>query len=180
MEDSVHMNNPPHLRQRWSSALIPFCAYKKDLNISKTSFVLENTEFPLCSAFLPTVLEGQLCYKVSLHEKSQQGNKNGLTLLIDNNEDRSLQIQTDSASAVGMISPKVVIDTISPYTGYGGGIYSMHVVKRMVSKEDFLGMPSQVRNCEIEHFQDCRARMLLEECGCVPLEVPAYEVRGCS
>ena len=32
------------------------------------------------------------------------------------------------------------------------------------------------RNCEVELYEDCRTRKLLEECKCVPWDVPGFEV----
>ena len=52
----------------------------------------------------------------------------------------------------------------------------MTVVKRMTAKKDFLKMPLKDRNCEIELYEDCRTRKLLEECNCVPAEVPGFQV----
>ena len=49
-------------------------------------------------------------------------------------------------------------------------------VKRMTAKEDFLKMPLKDRNCEVELYEDCRTRKLLEECDCVPSEVPGFQV----
>ena len=53
----------------------------------------------------------------------------------------------------------------------------MTVVKRMNAKEDFLSMSMKDRNCEVELREDCRTRKLLENCQCVPWEVPGYQVR---
>ena len=49
-------------------------------------------------------------------------------------------------------------------------------VKRMTAQEDFLKMPSNERNCEVELYEDCRTRKLLKECNCVPWEVPGFQV----
>ena len=49
-------------------------------------------------------------------------------------------------------------------------------VKRMTPTEDFLRMPLKDRKCEVELYEDCRTRKLLEECNCVPWEVPGYQV----
>ena len=43
---------------------------------------------------MPTVLEGQLCYKLALKDRSQKGRENQLMLVLDYNEDRSLQISS--------------------------------------------------------------------------------------
>ena len=113
-------------------------------------------------------------------------------LLLDYNEDRSLQtsfkedkgeeyskdiLNFDTAvESVQGKSAKVQVDTLSPYVGFGGGMYTMTVVKRMKAKEDFLKMLYKDRNCEVELYEDCRTRKLLEECNCVPWEVPGYQV----
>ena len=113
-------------------------------------------------------------------------------LLLDYNEDRSLQTSSkeekgeDSSkeilnfdTAVESVqgkSSKVHIDTLSSYVGFGGGIYSMTVVKRMKVSDDFLKMLLKDRKCEVELYEDCRTRKLLEECNCVPWEVPGYQV----
>ena len=145
---------------------------------------MPDSNFPLCSSFLPTILEGQLCYKLKLNKTSGQGKKNELMLLLDYNEDRSLQtptneelnFDTSSVRRIQGASAKVQINTLSPYTGFGGGTYTMTVVKKISAKDDFLGMSSADRRCEIETFEDCRTRRLIKECDCVPWEMPMYQV----
>ena len=187
------MSHPPHLRSSWSSAFIPFCGYKTHLSITDSSFALPGITFPLCSSFLPTILEGQLCYKLTLNKTSGQGKEYELMLLLDYNEDRSLQTSSNEskasksshstlsfATAVESIqggSAKIQINTLSPYFGFGGGSYVMTDVKRMTSKKDFLKMPLKDRNCEIELYDDCKTRKLLDECNCVPWEVPGFQAR---
>ena len=185
--------HPPHLTSKsWSSAFIPFCAYKTDLNISKNPLALPGITFPLCSAFLPTILEGQLCYKLSLNMTSGQGKRNELMLILDYNKDRSLQTSVHNSAdaksskdtinfdtAVESIqdqSAKVHINTLTPFVGFGGGIYMMTGIKRMTAKSDFLEMPFGEKNCEFELYEDCKTKKLLEECKCVPWEVPGYQV----
>ena len=84
-------------------------------------------------------------------------------LLLDYNEDRSLQTLSDEEEDVGLSkktlnldtavdsihgdSAKTQINTLSPYVGFGGGIYTMTVVKRMVANEHFLSMPLEDRKC---------------------------------
>ena len=191
-EDSSQVSHPPHLTSTWSSAFIPFCAYKTDLNISKNSLALPGLTFPLCSAFLPTVLEGQLCYQLKLNQSSEQGKRNQLMLVLDYNEDRSLQISSeeervvdfskvtmnfdDAVQSIQGVSAKVHIGTLSPFTHFGGGIYPMTVVKNMRATDAFLEMPLAQRNCKVELYEDCRTRQLLRECDCVPWEFPGYQV----
>ena len=183
-ENSSQVSHPPHLTSTWSSAFIPFCAYKTDLNISKNPLSLLGLTFPLCSAFLPTILEGQLCYELQLNKLSDQGKRNQLMFVLDYNEDRSLQISSednkvadasketmdfdDAVHGVQGVSAKVHIGSLSPYTNYGGGDFIMTDIKRMRSTDSFLEMPLEQRNCEVELFEECRTRNLLRECNCVP------------
>ena len=187
------VSHPPHLKTTGNSAFIPFCAYKTDLNISKKSPALPGITYPLCFSFLPTVLEGQLCYELKLNDTSGQGKGYELMLVLDYNEDLSLHTspnenRSDSFSkeklnfnrAIESIqgkSAKIQINTLSPYIGFGGGTYMMTVVKRMTAKEDFLKMPLKERNREVELFEDCRTRKLFGECKCVPWEVPGFQAR---
>ena len=53
----------------------------------------------------------------------------------------------------------------------------MAAVKRLTATEDFLMMPLKARKCEVELFEECKTRRLLEECKCRPWEVPLVEVR---
>ena len=86
-------SHPPHLRNDVLSSFIPFCAFKSDLTMSKPSPVwLPGISFPLCSSFLPTILEGQLCYKIQVNATADQGKANELMMLLDYNEDLSLTL----------------------------------------------------------------------------------------
>ena len=112
-------------------------------------------------------------------------------MILDYNEDRSLQISLNdkedvaspnqtlnfdtSLESVQGVSAKIQIDTISSYIGFGGGMYMMTDVKRMTAQEDFLRMSLEDRSCEVEPYEDCRTRKLLEECNCYPWEVPGQK-----
>ena len=123
---------------------------------------------------------------------SGQGKKNELLLLLDYQDELSLQVSSkqeeeqkdkrmenmDTVGSLNTEAAKVHIDTLSPFIGFGGGIYQMTVVKRMTAKEDFLDMPLKERNCVVEPYENCRTRKLLEECKCVPAEILAYQVRA--
>ena len=192
--DPSQVVHPPHLTSTWSSAFIPFCAYKTDLNISKNPLALPGITFPLCSAFLPTILEGQLCYELKLNATSGQGKENQLMFVLDYNGDRSIQITSENEEVASScssqetmnfaasihnlqsVSGKVHIGALSPFTHFGGGIYTMTLIKNLRAKDSFLEMSLAQRNCEVELYEDCRTRKLLEECQCVPWEVPGYQV----
>ena len=115
--------------------------------------------------------------------------------VLDYNEDRSLKMSSkeekaaevrvskgtmdfdDAVQSLQGVSAKVHIGTLSPYTHFGGGIYTMTDVKRMRAKDAFLDMPLAQRNCKVELYEDCRTRKLLEKCNCVLWELPRYQVK---
>ena len=160
--------------------------------------------FPLCSSFVPTILEGQLCYKLDLKELSGEGKRNELLLLLDYNEERSLQTSFKTANAytnvfltniknkmkmskeiinldttdkaLQDVSAKVQINTLSPYVHFGGGIFLMTLVKKMTAKSDFLQMTLEERGCNVDLYEDCRTKMLVKECNCVPWELLSFQV----
>ena len=113
--------------------------------------------------------------------------------LLDYNEDRSIQISSNltendqhskstfdfgtAAESVQSAMAKVHIDTLSPSVSFGEGIYSMSVIKRMSATDDFLEMPLEERNCEVELYEDCRTRKLFKHCNCVPWEMSGFQVQ---
>ena len=187
----MQVSHPPHLTSAWSSALIPFCAFKGNLRIGK-NISLPGLDYPPCSSFKPTILEGQLCYRRTLNQTSGQGKTDQLMLLLDYNEDRSIQTSLHKKEklegsrrelklgtaykALRTMEAKVQIETLSPHIGFGGGKYKMTGVKRMSAKSDFLKMDSKVRGCEVDLYEDCRANRMLEECKCTPWELAMYQV----
>ena len=157
--------------------------------------------YPLCSSFSPTILEGQLCYKIQLNQTSGDGQENELFLLLDYNDDYWLysldqvqkqfdrkreekdstdykHINTGSADeAFPYTRAKIQVDALSPGVGFGQGHLKLWNVKRIAAKNDFLNMPLEVRNCGTEAYQECRTRKLFEMCKCVPWELSHIQVR---
>ena len=159
------------------------------LATSAPPLILQDMSFPVCTSFKPTLLEGQLCYKLDLKmEETGQGRKNELMLLLDYNKELSLQSNAASSDIdrsedvyldtvdTERYEAKIRINTLSRMMKFGGGSYKMTVVKRMTAKPDFLKMPMTDRDCTVEEYETCRTRKLLEKCDCVPVEVPGYQV----
>ena len=82
-----------------------------------------------------------------------------------------------SREGVQAVSAKVQINTLSPFIHFGGGTFMMTDVKKMTSTDDFLEMPMIDKKCDIELYEDCRTRRLLEGCNCVPWEVVGFKIR---
>ena len=115
-------------------------------------------------------------------------------LLIDTNNERSLTIDKTNSLGDGhmdlekkthMPSPsqdvdqiKVHIDTLEPFSSYGGQQFIMTSVKEIKVTTNFLKMPEEVRKCGNEvSFQDCKNSKFTVEipefCNCTP---PAFGV----
>ena len=193
-------SHPPHLTSTFTSAFIPFCAYQADLTMSENPFILTGLSYPLCSSFLPSMLEGQLCFKLKLNKTSDKGKANELMLLLDYNEQYSIQTAKQqllnpsallqglgvvikgmnmetSARSIQDTAAKVYIHTLVPYVGFGGGRYKITNAKRMTAKSDFLDMSFEDRGCEMKLYEDCRTEKLIKKCACVPYEVPQKQVQ---
>ena len=116
--------------------------------------------------------------------------------LLDSNNDLSLRVSTVSAKggtkksskeilnlgtsveSIQAETAKIQINTISPYAGFGGGLYKMTDVKRMTAKKEFLNMPMKDRQCKVESYEDCRTKKLLKECNCSPWEFGSHVSSG--
>ena len=69
---------------------------------------------------------------------------------------------------------KIHIDTISSYSGFGGGIYKMTSVKELIGTEDFLEM--EENDCMMESYRECVDRNVRQKCGCRLWEDPLVQV----
>ena len=66
------------------SALIPYCGFGAEM-LSLGQHV-DNFTYPICTAFLPTLLDGQLCYELDMNrirEPVKRGPFGGLFLVLD-------------------------------------------------------------------------------------------------
>ena len=59
---------------------------------------------------------------------------------------------------------KIHIDSISSYSGFGGGIYKMTSVKELIGTEDFLEMEENY--CIMESHRECVDRNMRQKCAC--------------
>ena len=182
--------DPPHLvdsqEQLTPSALIPFCAYDGDMNI--TGQYVTGLDFPICNKFKPTILNGQLCYQIDmkdiLKEKvTRPGRGFGLTLAIEQMVTALEQSSNDFKASLqqGRLYTKIDIPEFSSsihlnnlvkYTDSRAGLYKMSVLKKMTGTEGFLGLADITKGCQIEDQTKCEQRKYLEEgqrrCGCLP------------
>jgi hypothetical protein len=185
---SVH---PPHLLDSQGrqtgvpAALIPFCAYSSQMAI--TGEYIDGLDFPVCNKFQPKVLDGQLCYSLSVssiippqEKKTQPGKKNGIFFAIDIEEDSS-SVSNNEFREKGILNTKdlidnnkvsVNLDTLSRYSDTRPGMYIITSLKKMTGTESFLAMADNIKGCQIEPEEECKIRRYTEEvrkqCGCVP------------
>ena len=79
--------HPPHMKNS-PSAFIPFCEYNEDM--LAVGEHMDGFPFPVCNAFIPSVIEGQLCYTFtpSNARTTDTAINPVLMFLLDYNEDR--------------------------------------------------------------------------------------------
>ena len=97
-------HHPVHVRDKEGnlspSAFIPFCQFGGNMTIMGNK-IDELFNFPTCNCFERTILNNQLCYEVDLNIYANKTDvnealKSGLVMLIDNNEDRQENLQTEN------------------------------------------------------------------------------------
>ena len=188
------VSHPVHLKNKsnafFPSALIPYCAFKSNLTM-ETEDTHPNISFPICTSFVPDILEGQLCYTIKHKGSGGKAKINGLMLLVDLNTQRYFQTNPrkkrtikdkskmilDTELSRRDTSAKIQINSMSPFTAYGHGTYMMTSVKKMKATRDFLGMNPEVRYCEHETYEECRTRHMLKRCECVPWELQQLHIK---
>ena len=87
------------------SAFIPFCELAGDPSLLGRR--VADFDVPVCDKFEPTVVEGQICYRLETERYFKQlrreggddgKEKEGLTLLLDYNEERNIQQPGDQTT----------------------------------------------------------------------------------
>ena len=187
------VSNPPHLVEgSTASAFIPFCAFEGQLKIFEPFIRLPNISFPICKSFIPTFLDGQLCYKLQVNRTTKGSeNREGLLLILDLNEDlavkvdstnnsisqnNSIEFSSNLMTGADKNSGKIHIKTLSSFKAFGSGSYRMTSVKKLKGTSDFLAMSSVDKKCNFEDYEECRRRSLFEKCQCVPWELGHVQV----
>ena len=146
----------------------------------------QDLPFTVCSSFQPTVLEGQLCYSMTVKDifKTKAGLKNGLSLILDQGsmvETKETEMKDDQYLSSLQIhsqegdsrSARIYLSTLASFTDNRAGSYALSSLKKMTVTENFLGLSDIVKACQIETFEDCQVNSYIREvekqCGCVPI-----------
>ena len=182
--------NPPHLvnsrGELIPAALIPFCAYNGDMNI--TGQYIPRLDIPICNKFKPTILDGQLCYAIDmkdvLKEKaSKPGRGFGLVLAIEQKVTTTEQSSSNFAALLQQghldtkmdireFSSSIHLNNLVKYTDSRAGLYKMSGLKKMTGTDGFLALTDMKKGCQIEDQRECEQRKYLEEvekrCACLP------------
>ena len=182
--------NPPHLIDSQGrllpSSFIPLCAYQTSMSIPGQNN--HNLDFTACSSFQPALYQGQLCYSLNISRvtknKSKPDKKHGLFFVIDpniieqkdtedykvvwNKKDNLLPTKDFDPNTM---FPRIHIQTLAQFTSHKEGTFAITGLKKMFGSDSFLELPDDIKNCQIETFEQCHAKRLkdqvLEQCGCV-------------
>ena len=116
-------------------------------------------------------------------------------MLIDLNEERSLEVEPSGDDNDAFVSHKdsydsvylgenqkkrggnlgaIYIGTLARYKGHGSGDYKLTSIKQMTGTRNFLAWPLDKRLCSLEKYENCQMRAFEEEtkkCGCTPFQL---------
>ena len=150
--------------------------------------------FPVCNIFEPTIYQGRLCYQANVqsHQGDLEGEKGGLTLIIDASTDRSIDISNSVTTNVTQLprhnmfvannqsiikkQASIHIGTLARYNRYisGDAMYALDGISKMTGTARFLGWPEEKRKCSLEKYEACQLRGFLEtskQCDCIPFQL---------
>ena len=145
---------------------------------------IEGLDFPVCNNFKPKILNGELCYALNLNSsrRSRAGRGRGLLLAIDKGISIEPKVhQQNVAKRKHFIrtelkptgkKARLHILTSHWHADSRPGKYAMKNLKVMAATDNFLAMPDDVKDCQIETMEDCKSRRYVQEvqktCGCSP------------
>ena len=174
-------NHPVHMRADAPSSFIPLCAFDGELDRYGTH--LGNFSVPFCSAFAPTIIEGQLCYALNI---TKIGLVKEALFFIDANLERSVHAPQQNSKKSGALRlkqglgeksqlAKIHIDTLEPFTSETFASYALTSLKKMTSTQNFEEMSDDDKGCRMEARGDCERNILVQKvtemCQCVPFSL---------
>ena len=187
--------HPPHLMdskgQSTPGALIPFCAYNQVM--SAVSKNMSGLTFPVCDQFKPVVKNGQVCYALDMKDvalakrgKTKPGRGFGVWLAINMPMFSSdvVEFPAKYTSSKDTLSRNMVtlhLSLLQEYTGFWPGMYTMTSLKKLTGTDAFLGLPDNVKNCQVGDQESCKNKQFMEEvqkqCGCIPWSLGINEAQ---
>ena len=148
---------------------------------------IENLSFPVCTNFVPTLNNGQVCYGLNLSSlqtlKTRSGPDTGLFLILDpsssliqeeNEFDQAKKAFTIrlSPKSSSTNSVRFYLNTLSRFMDYRDGSYTLSVLKKMAGTTHFLSLSEMDKKCQVETFEACQTERYIKEvqkrCGCLP------------
>ena len=178
--------NPPHLMDSKGlptpGALIPVCAYNQVM--SAVGKNMSGLTFPACDQFKPVVKDGQVCYALDMNDVAlakkgitRPGEGFGVWLAI--NMEMSSMDKVDipnrysiSKDTQGKNRVRLYLSLLQEYTDLRSGLYALTSLKKLTGTDAFLGLPDEVKNCQVRDQEQCKNEWFMEEvqkhCGCIP------------
>ena len=67
---------------------------------------------------------------------------------------------------------RVYVNTLESFTGNQAGSYALSSLKKMTVTDNFMELDQEIKNCDVEIYEECNTRRYLDavqrKCGCVP------------
>ena len=182
-ELSLH---PPHLTDSKGrptpGALIPFCAYNRAMsNLGKN---IPGLTFPVCDRFKPVIKNGQVCYALDMIDlsskrkgRTKRGRGFGVWLVINMEMSSKENLFIPNEFMINDNTPRsqsvtIHLSLLQEFTDVRAGVYGMTSLKKLTGTDTFLGLPDDVKDCQVRDQERCENEKFIEkvksECGCIP------------
>ena len=194
------VNHPVHIMnkkgQLYPTALIPFCSFGGNMKILGQQ--VNGFSVPVCTSFNPTMFNGKLCYSLDVNNvltqeqiAIQYGERNGLSLLIDTNQDRHFGYfkglhEADSENDGHFVKSQhhdrevsIYVGSLEPVKVVGGGNIALDSIKKIDGDKAYIEYATENQICEnYEDINNCSSEFFLNrlknECKCVPFELQSF------
>ena len=178
--------NIPHLLDSKGrptpGSLIPFCAYNQAMSTLGKN--LSGLTFPVCDQFKPVIKGGQVCYALEITDlrptkkgKTKQDKGFGVWLVINMEMSSTENFFNPEEFLMYKNTPRsnrltIHLSLLQEFTDVRAGAYGMTSLKKLTGTDTFLGLPDDVKDCQVGDQVRCENNRFIErvktECGCIP------------
>ena len=165
--------HPPHVEDSngrlLPKALIPLCSYQGTMLGKK----LKHQNFIACDNFLPSVLNGQLCYSLNLSQAapSKSGMGNSVLIVLDKPDSLELNVEEKPVATFHL-------DSLGGFSDNRPGKYYMSSLKKMTGTDAFMSLSDTKKGCQSESYEECKMKTIFaalqRECRCIPLSLAKF------
>ena len=178
--------HPPHLLDSIGrptpGSLVPFCAYNQAMSTLGKN--IPGLTFPVCDRFKPVIKDGHVCYALDMIDldpkekgKTERGEGFGIWLVINMEMSSKENFFIPNEFMINKNTQRsnhvtIHLSLLQEFTDVRPGVYGMTSLKKLTGTDTFLGLPDNVKDCQVGDQERCKNEKFIEkvtrECGCIP------------